>query len=435
MLSQTAGSAATMAMGQSAMMRTTQAGTQESALRSAGETQETVGTMQMGMGSLNAAVGLLQVTQAMKHRRHGNSIVGEANGSGLQVEKATAANSQNEYAQTQGEAGWISGAGVNQKIIRNFKMNEQSGAVMATVNAADHPTDVALKLQDRNHQGERLKNIIGGRIRDVANDAQSEQKMAQNAAMGGAMMSIMTGAQQMMSGTMSMMAGKRLQKAADALKNNTTTPAPPVLAPTLPGNLTGNSQIAAAPGAVSASANTDQNQAEATEEIDDAAPPEVGGGFNPAPLPSGIMNPVAPGKYNPGAGPGGPGGGGGGIGGGGSTSAAQGGQEDNQAKLAPKGDGSNYESGGGAFMSGGNGGGKGPDGNTDLSSLLGQLLPKKEDANQPGNSILEFGERGPQTDASSVALPREANLFTEISKTIVGKVNQGNIWADGNGTQ
>src|SRR5581483_5999957 len=77
---------------------------------------------------------------------------------------------------------------------------------------------------------------------------------------------------------------------------------------------------------------------------------------------------------------------------GGTTSAASdGGNTDPSARYAEIKKSSDDYGSGGTFMGGGGGGGAGGDAGPDLSGLLAQFLPKKEDENGPSKSIKDFG--------------------------------------------
>jgi hypothetical protein len=424
MISQTAGSAATMMMGQQAQARAMQAGTQEEALRSAGTTQVTTGTMQMGMGGLNAAVGALQIMQAMKHEKQAQRITREGS-QGISVVGTSEGDTSGSQITHETDAGWVKGTGMSQNIIRNFKVNEESGIGVQAVDQAS--ANKAAELAARESQGKQLQSIMTGRVQEIAGHAASEQRQVHGAAMAGGMMSIMTGGQQMMMGGMQAMAGKQLQAAADKLKNQQGNKMPPIMTPSLPNNISAGGQVARTPSAITGS-GTDVNadSSEATTELG-GGPPEMGSGFNPNPLPSGLSGAPPPGKFTVGGGGStGTGAGGGNVGGGGNTSAAQGTPEDPQAKLASPNNGDAYAPGGGGSLTSGGGAGKGAEGGPDLSSLLGSLLPKKEEANQPANSILEFGA-GNDPNQPMSALDKSANLFVEVSKTYHDRASHGAV--------
>jgi hypothetical protein len=77
-------------------------------------------------------------------------------------------------------------------------------------------------------------------------------------------------------------------------------------------------------------------------------------------------------------------------------------------------------------MGGGGGGGGGAEKGPDLSGLLAQFLPKK-DEEKPGNGILDFGGRNPASDGPISLLDRNANIFDRIHETYQDKNRRGRI--------
>jgi hypothetical protein len=106
------------------------------------------------------------------------------------------------------------------------------------------------------------------------------------------------------------------------------------------------------------------------------------------------------------------------------TAAATGDTGDGQPKMADTRGAGNYEGGGALAGVGGGGGGGAKD--PDLSGLLAQFLPKK-DEDKPTNGIMDFGGRGPAGDGPVSLLDKNVNIFERIHQTYQDKNRRGKV--------
>jgi hypothetical protein len=420
MTSQTAGSMMTMSMGQSAQMTAMQSNSQAKTLEATAGVQENTGKMQMGLGGANAALGALQMYKYFSHNKNSRNVqgaysevnTGDQNKAGAKTESTGLMDSQSGYIR--------GGNGVGGQIVDKFQLNQNSGIQFTAV--GNDPNTVVQQQADRKAQEEAHKREVVNKTNQVSNHISAEQESAASAAMGGGMMSMITGAQQLMSGSMSMASAKRLRETAASLNQTTGAALNPIAPPALPPSLTGASSFRA-PAAITGSGATASSSEDAVADASGDAP-DLGTGFNPNALPSGIPAGPAAGKFTEGTPQANMGGGGGGGMGGGNTAPASGQQEDPQAKLAPATQGTSYDGGGGSFMGGG-GGGKGAEGGPDLSGLLEKFLPKKEDQERAGSSIMDFGGKAGSDEAPFSVLDRNTNIFQRVSETYRDKQSRG----------
>lgn len=439
MMTQSAGSITAQTMGAQAQMSALQQGTQSAAMEAAAATQKRTGLIQMTTGGLNTLLGTGIVARGYKHTRDGTAIAGDTQtNSSVNALKMTDVNTGNTDATdrlSEGSAGYVAArtaGGISDKAIRNFSMNENSGIQYNEVNRAlasnaQTKAEYDNQVRQREHEGMANRRQVASQLRQVGNAADSEQKTAASAATAGGMMSMMTGAQQMMSGTFSLIAAAQLEATAKKMKNTVTGGVGNIVAPGLPGDLSGGAQTAGGQTSITgdgaaAAASGDSSDAPADS---GNLPPSLGDGFNPAGLPSGTPEGPGAGKFTAdpksGAAPGGVGS----VDGGGNTSAASEKAEDNQAKLAQTPAGDRYSSGG-AFSGGGGGFGKGAEGGPDLSSLLDKFLPKKDDAAVTGNGSIEFaGQNGNHPETAMSVLDKNTDMFARIHDTYQDKARQG----------
>jgi len=258
-------------------------------------------------------------------------------------------------------------------------------------------------------------------IRAAGNQAAGEQKSTSEVAKAQGMITMIKAAQQHASATFALMSAAELDKAANDMNKVENTP---VFGggPEAPKADAAGTDLAAIQNGdvITGNGQGETAAVSAEEEIKDVAGP-LG---RPIGMPgkNTIDGAPAPGKFGEKLAQNGPGGGGGGGSGGGSTSAATGESNDAAPRLADNKTGTNYESGG-TFVGGGGGGGKGADGGPDLSGLLAQFLPKKEDELSK-NGIMEFGSRGPAGEAPLSLLDKNANIFQRIHETYQDKNRQ-----------
>lgn len=427
MLTQTTGSIATQTMGQTAQMKAATQNTQAGALQAAGQAQKTTGEIQMGIGSTNAVMGAYQIWKAYQHEKNAKEIASKGNAE-VEQQTADATNLTNVSGTAQkGKLGYMQGNSTLQNnMIDNFKMNDKAvdfQDMQAEKDAADHMTGdgtqksaaIADLVKQRNKELSRQKNIVQERLSDVSSESASEQRRVQKAAIMGGIMSMTTGAQQLMSGGFSYSAGEATIKQAQSLANANTNVMSARFAQTLPGT---DSKSSTPPTQNAITGNGDTSSSTATDNgaspLPSLTPLPIG--FNPSALPSNLPGGPSAGSFKVGVENGGGGGGSdGGSGGGGSTSpeSAQG-TEDQAPSSVPQVGGVEYTGGGsgGAMLSSGGGKGKGDNG-PDLSALLAQFLPKKGDEDKAPHSILEFGSGKTQEQPFSI-LDKNANLFERI---------------------
>ncbi len=459
MLSMTAGSMATATLGQSAQSSAIQQGTQVAALNAAADMQKNTASMQLGLGAMNTALSVYQLYKGNQHANSGRDIENATSNTGaLRVQKVmTCSPSEpdcNNATQTKietesqltshREAGMVYSSAatgsVQDLVIKKYRLNAESGYNFTAVTAENPdfskkpltPQEYQQQKQiydaqvnQRNHEADSAKRSIASSMQEIGQTALSEQRQASAKAFTGGMMSLMFGSQQLLSGGMSMVNANRLKAAAAALKNTSNNPSISFTPPTNT-DLSGGSNAALSPNTITGSgvdpnANTANDQAE----IPSDAPPDLGKGFNPLPMNSGVPGGPAAGKFNEGNPQGGGGGGGPAMGSSSGTAPDKTPNEEAQPKLAPN-EKVAYESGG--TFTGNGGGGKGADGGPDLSGLLAKFLPKKEDAESPRNSILQFGKDAPSDGSGNFpALDRNTNIFERIHQTYQDKNSHGSI--------
>ncbi len=244
--------------------------------------------------------------------------------------------------------------------------------------------------------------------------AVAEQNAAREAAKQAMAQNLITGSVAMLNGAATIAAANQMKSAAQKLQTASTYGNLPTYTP---GQITG----AGDPLGGGATTITGDGSTAATGAAsgDTASNSDGTGGLgDPYALPQPAAAPSnTPDVKTTAAGGGAPGGGGGGGMGGANTSPNTGTAEgDPQARMADNGRGASYEGSGGGFRGGGAGGGKG---GADLSSLLAQFLPKKEDETSK-NGILDYKKRAIASDDSSL-LDRNANLFERIHNTYQAK--------------
>jgi hypothetical protein len=435
MLSQAAGSEVTATIGASANATSLSSGSQQVAETQAANVQIDTGEAQLGIGAVNAALGALQMQKYFKHQSQAQDISAGGNAGSQFNKQCTNEDCSNATDSPDGveagQSGYLQGKNqVGSKIINSYALNGENAGVEFTavgpkVVDPQDPQYAAYQDQLKLRQQEESihKNNTNNQMQQIGNQASGEQKTASDMAMMGGMMSMLTGGEQLMNGAMSIKAGEALKAAAAKLGSGSNPTLTPFAAPTLGGDISGG-QSFVAPGALSEDGSTLGASTAATPNPTDA-PPSLGPGFDPNPLPSGIIAPLTPGKFDPGN-PQGGGGGGGGLDAGGSTGAGEKTQEDPQAKMAPGSQGTSYAAGSGAFSGGGGNKGKGAEGGPDLSALLEKFLPKKEDENKKPTSIIDFGNQGGDSTPYSLLGP-EANIFQRVSETYQNRQSRGTI--------
>ncbi len=460
-LGQTAGSIATAAVGQGAQAKAQAEGSQSSAVQGAADTQRAAAYAQIAGASANAAAGVIQLVLASHHKGNAQEIRNETIGAkltakGISNDKTLDANAELKGdGKAIGGTGYVTGNGLAQEAIDSFKLQNYEitrevhvtdgdiNAIRKQADAATNPAEKAalaqkaealqakqnMEKQKRAEQIADKRNTIQHEIGKHGRTAVGEQTKISKEAKVAGIMSLITAAQQGASATFAIMGADQLEEAANKLKSIEGASGAPSFVP-LGNNAVGPGDVLADRTPTSITGTGEATAVEATSE-EEIVRPDLGGLGDPMGGPKdaslGKEGPT-PGKFTAGGGTNTPGGGGGGgLGGGGSTQAAAAeNPADSQAKLADNGRGLGYESGAGGYSGGGAGGGGGSK-DPDLSGLLAQFLPKKEDSDKRGNGIVDFGGRSLASDAPISLLDKNANIFERIHDTYQDKHRRGNI--------
>lgn len=420
-VTQAAGQISTAAVGQSQQMNAQAAGgTQSATLHAAAVTQRTTGDIELVTGGLNTGLGLVQMIQYADHKGNAKEIKG-GSAEALKAEKKGPQVGDGSL----GGQGFVSAAtdgGVNDRIVKNFKLNEK---YHITTDVVPGPSQAQAQEAARNQEIEMKKGAMKRDTKRIANKAADEQGGMAKEAMAGGMMSIIQGATQMMTGGFNIMSANQLDDTADKLKALENQV--PTISPFAP---MGARQVgpadALAPAAPTSLNGAGTSDVQAAQDSTPLTPDNGSLGRPIADVPkTGIDPGPAAGKFSSSGPPGGGSGGGGGFNGGASTAPASGGDNaDPQAKMADSSKGSGYE--GGGYASGGGGGGT-PDKGPDLSGLLAQFLPKKDDAQKNPNGIADFGGRGPAGEGPISLLDKNVNIFERIHQTYQDKGRRGTV--------
>ncbi|MCM2279573.1 MAG: hypothetical protein NDJ89_15970 [Oligoflexia bacterium] len=246
-----------------------------------------------------------------------------------------------------------------------------------------------------------------------------EQTKAEKAADAGSFQSMVVGAQQLVNGLTGMAAAGQMEAAAKKVKRMEGISFS--VRPMTPGQLTAGDVLAPR----TATAIGGNGQADTTNAVDEQKTEDLADLGAPVPdglSPEGLQNAAPTAQKFVGKDPGDAKGGGGpasmSVG---STSANTGAGETPSGPTAASNAGSTaYQGGAGGGYQGGGGGGAAGGKDPDLSSMLAQFLPKKED--EVGqNGILDYGGRSPASDESASLLDRNANIFERIHQTYQSK--------------
>lgn len=275
----------------------------------------------------------------------------------------------------------------------------------------------AREITDRNSVVKQKASKMQRSLSQHGGMAAQEQRNVADAALGGAITALVAGAGQALKGTLNLMAAKKMEKAANEYEDTKVTPPPSDPFPTNfdPPNTAANpiSPIGLGTPADTAPSNEGEQKDELAEDIGvPSITPKKVELAEPSPINANPNNGVAANQ------PRGGGGGGAPLGSAGSTNEAKPASETEQQPRASETRGPLYEGGAGGGVGGGIGGGGGgvKDTGLDLSGLLAQFLPKKEDdANKEG--ILNYGravdgKAAPEVDS---LLDRDQDLFKRIS--------------------
>jgi hypothetical protein len=316
-----------------------------------------------------------------------------------------------------------SGSSVASKIVHNFELNKT--ARVTAVEQANAQNQATVDAQRRARDMENEQHLAFGKnqARAIAADADGEQKAVASQAKMQGMMGAMIGMQQLMSAKAALDNAKNMRAQAAALANQPKGGGAFVAGNPISGDLSAGTQVGTSPDMITGSGDNPNAAPADSTEGPSGDPGNFGQGFNPNPLPSSVAGGPSAGAFNPGKPEGGGGGGGPAAVGGAGTSAASDTPTETQAKPAGNTSGDRYESGG-TFSGGGGGGGKGAEGGPDLTSMLGQLLPKKEEANQTSKSILDYSSGSTQP---SPLHPANDKLFDSISSEYYRQVQKGAV--------
>ncbi len=255
-----------------------------------------------------------------------------------------------------------------------------------------------------------------GQVAATAGQAATEQNNLSTQAEYAMAQTLITGTQQLMSAGVSQMQANADRSAASALNTANTTGV--AFAPTA-GNLSpttsasdGSTSINPGTGATTATAAVPGGASNGTNLGTGITTPNAGGGGGGGVTPS-AFTPGQPTAASSGSNPS--------MGGSGTSPAAA--TDDPQAKSADTGRQQLAYGGGGgaAYVPGGVGSDKGEN----LSGLLGQLLPKKEDKTANGEGIMNFGSRDPAS--TNTLLGRNVNLFKRIEDSMQSNYRRGTV--------
>jgi len=436
MISQGTASVAAGAMGNQVQANAMNSQSQADLMKETAHMNEDTAKTQLAVGGMNMGFGALQVYNAMTLNKNAANMAKAGTAGTVQKagEKCTDVNCSNAAGGTSLDNGKNSsgrvyakdgpGSSIGNSIINRWDMNgENSGMNFQAVTATRGTQDYNLQAGQRIKEEQTFQRQTSQRMRSIASNAAGEQKSAASFSAMGGMMSLMTGTQQAMGGAFGLQAAKQEMAVANSLNGAGSPVLTPLAQPTVDGNIAGG-QAFVAPDAVDGSGTAQNTAASSADPGPTGLPPSLGTGFDPNALPSGLPGTLPPGQFTT-SDPKSSGTGAGGYDAGGSTGAGAAAQEEAQAKLAQNSQGTNYQSSGGAFIGGG-GNGKGAEGGPDLSSLLAQFLPKKEEENKPASSIMDFGKQGSGQMQDSY-LDRGRNIFKDVEEEYRNQQVHGHI--------
>lgn len=423
-VTQIAGSGVTQVMGQAAQNKAMQEGTMSANMEASADMARATGYTQMIAGTINMGLGTVQISRGGKHSKSADVIEAGLKKNQFQI---TQTNETQTDGKSEGQHGYIKGEDntVAQAAVEAFDLNQKSGRSLQVVTGQEAN---ASQLRDlRNAQAEEKLKHIQGEAKRISRSGTREQRSVASEAKAGGFMSMMTGVQQAVGGAINVfVVAKSLDKSAEALKNVENGNG--VSAPPLPGlgdNMDGGG-VAPAPVPPLGSGENPNTGATEEESSDFAGGPDLGD----EPMigdQGGLKDKIAAGEFKTKAGAGPAGGGGSPAGVGGTSPATSQGEAEAGARYAAMDkNGSRYDGGGGGGYSGGGGGGGGGGNGPDLSGLLAQFLPKK-DEDRLQNGIMSFGERGPAGQEGFSVLDKNTNIFERIHETYQEKNKRGHV--------
>lgn len=449
---QTAAAGVVNAMGAAAQQKAQQSGNISEMQRAAADIADNGANAQIAQGSLNAALGTWQLIQAQKlsnaakqlksqtaavqvtGNRVGLEGDGQAEGKGGYVtsSNAPAFNAISAYRLNENYEIKTEISATETKYYQQAMANLNRGAPPTTpAEIAQRKSDLETKEAYEAKSAKRESEIKAKEKRiktDVAMkglQAYSEAKGVSNEALTAGGASLITGLGQLAAGAINKKAAQNLRDAAGVkLNTGTGTTFQPTGAF---GKYDMDTQMASQNSVINGSGEVNPTQQSAEKEKEKDA--QVNTDFDLGPGGTGPKD----GSKVVGGGPpaggfqvgqqGGVVSGGGGGGGGGSTSAATPESEPGTQPTMADGKKKNSDSYAqtGAFFTPSGGGGKPGDnsaGGPDLSNLLAQFMPKKEDEGAK-NGILDFGGgpgRSPASEAPYSFLDKRTNLFDNIHR-------------------
>lgn len=292
--------------------------------------------------------------------------------------------------------------------------------------------DSKTKLKEEQDNQKQRDSQITSRVKSMTNDVKSVENgaSAEQASMGqslknsGIMSAIMAGSQ-MLKGGLDYMAAIQAENAAKALAAVAASPtvsflpdagavAPPNTTNGAVTSLSPDTLVSPtpAPGALGPSGPIGDLGQPFNTNTTDAPQGPTAGGFTAG-------NAANPPPGAPAAG----------AAGGGGTQPAKDEAQDTAPKPADNRVPSLY--GGGGYSGGAVNGGVGADKGPDLSGLLAQFLPKKDDANKEKHDIMDFANRGPASASGNSEpysyLGRDVNLFQRVSERMQEKSRLGSV--------
>jgi hypothetical protein len=442
-LAQTVGSVATATVGNSAQQTAMAQGTQSAALRGAASTQRTTGDIQVTSGTVNLAMGLVQFQMGRDHKKNVNQIdqaTGQAqlNMVGMSNGKINQAMVHNGDGAAEGQSGYVNGGSeLTNKAIRAFSLQtgKDSGKISTEViSAAEAATRGAdgmkvrqTELAAREKEMQIKSSQVRSNLKSIGDNASNEQIKIAKEAQAGAFTSLLTGASQMISGGFNLVAANQLDATADKLNSIENMQNAGKFTPISPTSLGAGDALAPRTGtSITGTGATGDAQAAQDDSVSKDKYGDLGAPIGTPQKDALLKDGPQAGKFVAKESPMGGGGAGGAPGGGGSTQAATGSNDDPQAKMADTRGGGAYDGGGSGFTGGGGmggGGGKDPD----LSGMLAQFLPKKEEEAKNPNGILDFGGRSPAAEGPISLLDKNANIFDRIHETYQDKNRRGKV--------
>jgi hypothetical protein len=451
-VAQIAGQTAMTVAGTMNMQDASKEGSQSAMMRAGAATTEAAGVTQLSTGGVNAAMGLLQLSLAAKHKSNSKKVEGMSqdvqilDDSRVAVsDAATAGNSTNEKnaantkdGKVKGDAGSLTAAkdSLAANLLRRegFNMQDKFGALQTVETCTDPATppcstrQAAQIAKRKAEMGDKLTRAQDMAV-EVENEVSFEQEKKSKEALMSGLQQAFVGAQQITSGVFAMKSAEEMRKAADQLNTAEGTPF------ALPSIDIGSVETETA-SATSQSLTGDGDTGAAATEDDELAdgPPSLPGPLNLADKTGDVANPLAPGGINPGLSTGDGGGGGGGGLGGGSTSASNLGGGSSAAEAGPiapnikNSDKYLATNGGGGYNArGGGGGGKGGGGDdmSGLKDMLSQFLPKKDEGTRDPSLNFSGDRQIAGQQAPTSLLGRNVNIFQRVSAAYQTKEKKG----------